>query len=155
MSSWNSALLSTALVVAAGLAVLMISARALPRPERDIVFRRTAWIVIGFVGLPAAFFSTIELVGPFYILGLVVITALLARWRRFDHVIAIFASLLLALLIIGSAVASVTGGRTEGSLAFVLTLAVSGLAMTVSAAKLGRILGQRTFYRSAFGISLV
>ncbi len=148
MSAWNSALLSTALFVVGGIVVLMLAAQTLPRPERNDVARRTAWIAIGGAGMPMALVSTVELVGPFYVGAVILISALLARWRRLDHVIALLASVIVVLFVAGTVMRSVGSSHSSGWLTWVLIVEISGLAMTVAAAKLGRMLAGRMLRRS-------
>jgi len=152
MSGWTSALLSTGLIVAAGVLALLLATRSLPRPARNTVYRRTAWILVGAAGAPMALVLTAELVGPFVIGAVMLIAAVLARWRRLDHIIAISASLLAVLLVAGTLTDSVGGAHSRGWIVGVLTFEISGPAMTVAAARLGRIVARRTGWRSR-GIS--
>jgi hypothetical protein len=113
----------------------------------DEEVRRVAWIVVGFAALPAAALGAAYLVGPIYLVVIGLVALLLSRWSSLDHLIAGIAGLVWAYLVVDS---MGNGGRLNGhgvGLPWSLVLLTSGLAMTVAAAKLGRMAGARLWPR--------
>ena len=157
MSGGASALVVAVLFIGGGLLILAIAARRLPPTERSLVYRRTGWLLIGGAGMPMALFLTAELVGPFYIAAVAAFAALLARWRRFDRAISLVVSLFAALVVGATAVALVVAivrrevaGISDSADWLAVAIALSGCAMTVAAAKLGRMFGRGVLWRARF-----
>jgi hypothetical protein len=96
--------------------------------------RRAGWVAIGWLGIYAAAIGVAYLVGPIYILLVLLAALVLARLRQLDHLIAVVACVLIGPWV----VVQLLDGSTGGS--FILG---SVLAMTLAAAKLGRIAGHR------------
>jgi hypothetical protein len=135
MSDSAATALVIAVIVAAGLSAVALIGRVLHRRS----WRQRAWAATGVILIPMAAVSSAYLVGLPYVMTIALVSAVLARWRRLDHLVAIATLPLLALLI-GAAAA-------DGFDLFAMALWVSGYGMTIGAAKLGRLAGRAWIWR--------
>jgi hypothetical protein len=143
MSDRAATALVLAVIVAAGLSVAALVGGAL----RGWSWRQRAWAATGVVGMPMAVVSSAYFVGLPYIAVVALVSAFLARWPRLDHAVAIAALPALALLTGFSA----ADGLDLAAIAFW----VSGYAMTVSAAKSGRMAGRAWVWRDGVSSACV
>lgn len=106
--------------------------------------RRSAWVALGVVAVPAAFLGTLLLVTPFWVVAIVATVALvMARWRMFDHLItALAVGVLLPAGLIDRAHQAANRYHSPGEWLIRWSLLwISITALTVCAAKLGRKAG--------------